>query len=722
MTMLVQPIAFEDDVVFARQRARTIAGLLGFDAQDQTRIATAVSELARNAYAYAGGGRVEFDVAALPAASLEIAVADDGPGIADVDAILSGTYRSATGMGLGLVGVRRLMDGFALESKPGRGTRVVVRKYLSHVGQGGFDARAARARVAAALTQTRPQGPLDELREQNRELLRLLDELKRRQEDLTRLNEELEDTNRGVVALYAELDEKADHLRRADELKSRFLSNMTHEFRTPVNSILGLTRLLLDRFDGDLTTEQERQVTYIRKAAEDLSDLVNDLLDLAKVEAGKIVIRPAPFDIATLFGTLRGMLRPVLLNQAVDLVFEDPHGLPPMNTDEAKVSQILRNFISNALKYTERGEVRISARPTPDGRSVMFSVADTGMGIAPEDQVRIFEDFAQVEGPHQTRMKGTGLGLPLTRKLAHLLGGHVSVVSQVDVGSTFTATIPIEYAALAPEATAPPRPATVIDRTRLQLLVVEDREEEQLLYEKLLKGPRYQIRSARTVSEASTFVRRTRPDAIILDIELGGEDTWEFLAHLKSDPTTDDIPVLVVTQFGDSRRAQGIGADAFAAKPVERSWLLERLAALVPPKHVSRVLLIEDEEASRYLIKEMLEWLNCSVIEAADGATGVRLALERAPQLIVADLMLPDFDGLDVLTQLRANPDTRATPFVLSSARPLTGAEHTRLEQLGAAWVKKDVSARPSFLKALRQALTMPTLAPPEAGPEPRRR
>src|SRR5262249_20502651 len=209
---------------------------------------------------------------------------------------------------------------------------------------------------------------LEEVRQQNQELLRTLGELQKRQTELRQLNRELEDTNRGVVALYAELDEKADYLRRASEMKSRFLSNMSHEFRTPLNSIQSLARLLLDRSDGDLMPEQEKQVSYIRKAAEDLTELVNDLLDLAKVEAGKVIVRPTEFEAGPLFGALRGMLRPLLThNASVALVFEEPVGVPTLNTDESKVSQILRNFISNALKFTERGEVRVSAVPGPDG-------------------------------------------------------------------------------------------------------------------------------------------------------------------------------------------------------------------------------------------------------------------------------------------------------------------------------------------------------------------
>ena len=221
--------------------------------------------------------------------------------------------------------------------------------------------------VADAVRQRRPQGLIEEIQVQNQELLRALDELHRRQQELARLNRELEDTNRGVVALYAELDEKADHLRRADELKSRFLSNMTHEFRTPVNAIIGLCNLLIDDRELEARTP-EPELDFIRKAAEQLSDLVNDLLDLAKVEAGKTVMRPADFNVQSLFGALRGLLKPVLLNQSVKLVFDDASEVPALHTDEAKVSQILRNLLSNALKFTERGEVRVGAGLDPYGQ------------------------------------------------------------------------------------------------------------------------------------------------------------------------------------------------------------------------------------------------------------------------------------------------------------------------------------------------------------------
>src|SRR3989475_7732074 len=209
---------------------------------------------------------------------------------------------------------------------------------------------------------------------------------------------------------------------------------MSHEFRTPLNSIQALTRLLLEHSDGHLASEQTRQVEFIRKAAQDLTELVNDLLDLAKVEAGKIVVRPIEFEVANLFGALRGMLRPLLVNESVALVFEDTSSVPTLFQDEGKVSQILRNFISNALKFTERGEVRVPATVVDDGMAVAFSVADTGIGIAAEDQERIFHQFGQLENPLQRKVRGTGLGLPLTKKLVEILGGRLALVSEPGVG------------------------------------------------------------------------------------------------------------------------------------------------------------------------------------------------------------------------------------------------------------------------------------------------
>jgi len=258
---------------------------------------------------------------------------------------------------------------------------------------------------------------------------------------LEALNQELAETNNGVVALYAELDDRAEELRQASDLKSRFLSYMSHESRTPLGSITSLSGILLDHTDGPLTEEQEKQVAFIKGAAQELTEMVNDLLDLAKVEAGRITISPAWFGMVDLFSALRGMFRPILTSETVALVFEEPVGVPQLFTDHKKLSQILRNLISNALKFTTHGSVRVNAEVCGPGR-VRFCVVDTGIGIAPEHQQNLFNDFVQIDSPLQKRLRGTGLGLSLSRKLAHLLGGDIWVKSVVGEGSTFTLEIP----------------------------------------------------------------------------------------------------------------------------------------------------------------------------------------------------------------------------------------------------------------------------------------
>ena len=270
-------------------------------------------------------------------------------------------------------------------------------------------------------------------------------ELQRLRDEAQALRAELDETNQGVLALYAELDTQAEQLRQASDLKSRFLSYMSHEFRTPLGSILSIASLLSDELDGPLSDEQHKQVAFVSTAARELSDMVDDLLDLAKIEAGRISISPAWFDMLDLFSALRGMFRPIVDTSAVDLIFEEPVGLPRLYTDDKKLAQILRNFVSNSLKFTQRGEVRVSAQ-LENEQEIRFAVSDTGIGIPPELHAALFEDFIQVDSPLQKRLRGTGLGLSLCKRFAELLGGRVGLESQPGLGSTFYVVIPLAVA------------------------------------------------------------------------------------------------------------------------------------------------------------------------------------------------------------------------------------------------------------------------------------
>jgi signal transduction histidine kinase len=299
--------------------------------------------------------------------------------------------------------------------------------------------------VATVQALLRARQTEETLRERNRELERLVQELRSGDEGLRRLHRELADSNSGVRALHAELDEKAELVRHVHQLQLQLLTRLSHECRTPLNSILALSRFLLERTDGELTAEQERQVSLIRQATETLLALVNNTLDLAHFKTGQQPVRPEVFTVDSLFSALRGMFRPLLDDGNVALAFEEPRGIPPLSTDRGKVLQILRNLVCNALRFTEHGEVRVSAMLTPDGQAVEFRVTDTGVGIAPEDQQRIFEQFVQLRSPGQEQVRGVGLGLSLVREFTQLLKGRVTVQSQPDVGSTFSAVIPLVY-------------------------------------------------------------------------------------------------------------------------------------------------------------------------------------------------------------------------------------------------------------------------------------
>lgn len=690
-------IHYEQDVVQARQRTRELAAQLGFDVQDQARLATAVSEIARNALQYAQGGNIEFYVSGHPP-SFRVRIQDQGAGIPHLAEVLAGRYVSPTGMGMGIVGTRRLMDTFEVESSSS-GTTIEIGKTLPKRTQSLSDAELQQ--IQASVMERSPQNPYEEIQRQNQELLRAMAELRKREEELRQLNRELEDTNRGVVALYAELDEKASSLQQANELKTRFLSNMSHEFRTPLNSILSLSRMLLARLDGDLSSEQETQVAFIQKAATGLSDLVNDLLDLAKVEAGKIEVRPSSFEVSELFGTLRGMLRPLLVQgSSVSLIFEEPIGVPPLYSDEGKVAQILRNFISNALKFTEQGEVRVTA--VQIGHTVNFSVSDTGIGITPTDQERIFEDFVQIESHLQRQVKGTGLGLPLSRKLAELLGGSIAVRSQAGQGSTFSAAIPIIY----PHANELPPPQAIapLQVARLPILAIEDHTETLFIYEKHLQASRYQLIATRTLAQARRALQQLRPAAILLDILLEGQNGWTFLRELKSNEATRDIPILVITVIDNEKQAIALGADGFLIKPVDRFPLLCKLNTLIERGKTPKLLLIDDDPAYRYMVKQLLVKTTLQILEAANGQEGLVLAESEQPTAILLDLEMPEVNGFDVLDRLKRHPITQLIPVIIYSAKPLDAETQMVLAEQSIAIVSKEAVTQAASAQ-LRDAL-----------------
>ena len=699
-SILTLRLRHERHVVHARQRARDIAALLGFEHQEQIRLATAASELARNAFRYATGGTVEFLVRDGSPQMFVISVTDSGPGIPNLSEILDGRYISKTGLGKGIIGTRRLMDRFDITSSSAR-TCVEAGKFMPATAP---QVNAERIRgMVTELANSGATDPFDEVERQNQELLRTLADLREKQDQLAELNRELEDTNRGVVALYAELDQNADDLRRVSDLKTSFLSNLSHEFRTPLNSIKSLCQMLMSRSDGDLSPEQEKQVNFIQRSAAELSELVDDLLDLAKVEAGKIDVRPRHFEVQDLFGALRGMLKPLLSGNSLELIFEAEPDLPPLYTDEGKVSQILRNLISNALKFTRRGHVRLTAHTAGD-MLIVFRVEDTGIGIAQEDQDRIFEEFVQVESELQTKVKGTGLGLPLSRRLAELLGGSINLESQVGVGSIFEVMLPIHFG-----KADPPQPewpsVTFPPGSGPAILFVEDNLETIFVHESSLKMSNYQPVFALNIPEARAVIRNFTPAAIALDRFLDGEDCLFYIQELKASGYAG--PIIVISVVDEEQVALDAGADRFLAKPVAPFRLVNTLRELLEGQASNTILLADDDEVTRYLLGEALTTLGFSVLEARNGREAIQIMGCHIIAGVFLDIIMPDLTGFEVLREMRRNLSTQSIPVIVHTSKDLSMQEMDDLANLGTVVYPKQEFSSKGSSDRLRQVLNI---------------
>lgn len=691
--LLTVELRNELHIVQARRRARDIASLLGFEKQDCVRIATTVSEIARNSWRYAGGGRVEFRLVSEGEAGVfEIIVHDHGPGIANLDEILEGRYHSTTGMGMGILSGRRLMERFDIQTSP-QGTVVRLGKIIPARTHEPLPAIADH--VTDALLKLRASDPVAEIEEQNRELLQSLAALEKSQVELSQLNRELEETNRGVVALYAELDDRAQEIQRIVDLKSRFLSNITHEFRTPLNSIISISRMLLERVDGELTDEQEKQARYINRAARDLSDLVNDLLDLAKTESCKIDITPSVVSVNELFATLRGMLRPLIEhNTVVTLSFDAPHPPVEMVCDERKLSQILRNLISNALKYTPAGEVRVSARV--DGPRIIFCVQDTGIGIPEEHQDKIFEEFYQVRNPLQQKTKGTGLGLALCRRLAELLGGGITLESTVGLGTSFWVNLPLIIAPL-PDASKPPDSSHEKEAPRL-VLFVDDRVEILFGYERLLEHTPYRAILARNPQEALDILNRVAVSAIMTT----SVQIVQTLATALPAAHAPAPPFIVAgdASAGDAASYGLIHAFIPASPRVDQ--LLACLQKL--PVHPRLIALIVDENyEARQLLRILLEEFHLIVIEAGTAGAALTLIKERHPALVFTETILPDQSGIDLIALLHGA--LKEGSLIVHSSQVFTDDERDYLKRNAAELIRKGPVNDPVYRTSIIQEI-----------------
>jgi signal transduction histidine kinase len=425
----------EEDVVYARQRARLIAELAGFSQADQTRIGTAVSEIARNAFKYAGGGEVRFDFdGETPGQQLAVTVRDDGPGIAGLDAVLNGTYRSSTGLGLGIVGTRRLMDTFAVESTPDRGTTVSFAKRLPRGAPPVTEAQLGR--FAIELAKWRPTSPLEEIGRQNQELFAAMDELSLRSEELIRVNAELEETNRGVVALYAELEGKARELELTNSELESFAYSVSHDLRAPLRAIDGFVEILYEDNVEHLDADSVATIERVRAAAQRMAALIDDLLTLSRLSRVELVHRRV--DMSALAREVTDELLPLEGSRDIEVVIRE--GLA-CSGDQVLLRTVLLNLIANALKFTSKHAVaHIEVGGDSDGRRRSFWVRDDGAGFDPTAARSLFGAFRRLHA--EADFPGTGIGLATVQRIIRRHHGEVWAEGAVEQGATIFFWVP----------------------------------------------------------------------------------------------------------------------------------------------------------------------------------------------------------------------------------------------------------------------------------------
>jgi PAS domain S-box-containing protein len=498
----------------------------------------------------------------------------------------------------------------------------------------------------------------------------------------------------GIIAVYQDISDRRliAEQRQAREAadaanlaKSNFLANMSHELRTPLNAIIGFSELLEDRTFGELNERQQRYVANVHSSGRHLLQLVNDILDLAKVDAGRLLLDLEPVDLGALLQDMQRGLEHLAAAKHQILTVELGENVPILTADRGKVKQILYNLLSNAIKFTKDGGrigMQASAVQSDGADKVQVSVWDTGIGIAAEDLNRIFLEFEQVDSTYARQQQGTGLGLALTRRLVEAHGGRIMVESTAGEGSTFTFILPVT---LGLGGTEPPQPAVVRSEEQrpggpLVLVVEDDSTARELLSHYLLERG-YSVAHASTAAEALESARRLRPAAISLDILLPDEHGLQLLAKLRADPMTKEIPVVVVSIIDDRESGLHAGAAAWLVKPVQRQQFIEALERLVPAGGNGRrvALVVDDDHEAVELATDVLRGRGFEVLQAFGGSEGVALAIHHAPAVIILDLNMPGVSGFAVAQQLRAHPRTRLTPILVSTALELTGPQRDQL-------------------------------------------
>jgi signal transduction histidine kinase/CheY-like chemotaxis protein len=506
---------------------------------------------------------------------------------------------------------------------------------------------------------------------------------------------DLQEKRLRIQKLEAQARADNKRIQEANHLKSQFLANMSHELRTPMNSIIGFSEILAERLEGKIEPKHLGFLRHIHTSGTHLLGIINDVLDLSKIEAGKMEIYPEFFSVAPVIDSVCQVMRGMVRTQQ-KIVVDVPPGLPHIETDLAKFKQVLFNLVSNAVKFSP-AERPIVIRVRVDDGTLHVSVHDEGIGIAPEHHEMIFEEFRQVDGSVRREFSGTGLGLALVKKFIELQGGRVTVDSNLGAGSTFSFTLPVRSRAAV--VTRTPEPVTLTPR----VLVVEDDPNAYELIASALASAGFLPIRAHHGDEAIRLAKDSRPAAVTLDLVLPGMDGWEVLRRLKSDEATRALPVVIISMMDNRDLGVALGADDYFVKPVDRARLLDRLRAITSKNGTRRLLVIDDDESVHAILGEDLGPLGYAIENASSGEAGLRAAEERAPDVIILDLMMPGMSGFEVAGSLKDNPRTADIPILVLTSKEISSADRALLHTKVASFVQKGTSAREQLVRELRR-------------------
>ena len=544
---------------------------------------------------------------------------------------------------------------------------------------------------------------IDDLKRKRLQVKRLRDDEARKVAELTRLTQALDERTQA-------LGEANARIRESDRLKSRFLANMSHELRTPLNSIIGFSEILRNRLPPDGDPKQARFLANIHSSGTHLLGLINDILDLSKIEAGRVHLSPEAIAIGPLLDGVIAVMKGVASEKLIQFEVEVKPGLPGIDADPGKLKQILYNLLSNAVKFSPSGStVNVRVQPLSAEASglgvdaIGIEVVDQGIGIDPQHHELVFQEFRQVDGSPAREFQGTGLGLALVKKFVELHRGRVAVESQLGRGCTMKVMLPCVFRGSGEVPIAQPMP--VADGRPL-VLVVEDDPTVFDRIDHVLSAGGYRLLRARDGIEALRYAKSLKPAAITLDLVLPGMGGWDVLRRLKEEEGTRDIPVVIISVVDQHELGAALGADGYFVKPPNGAALLKRVQELAPSRgRPQRLLVVDDDPATHEILDGLLSPHGFLVESATSGVEALDRVSARRPDLIILDLLMPEMDGFEVATRLRAEPATATIPILVLTSKDLSRAEHDRLRGHVGGLIRKGEASPASLLSVLERIL-----------------